>query len=68
MYVCLDCCEKSCLQECGLMNKLVDQHNPCVLVIMPSLVLLAFSPNKVTWHLLYFQNVLFSKTGGKTYF
>jgi hypothetical protein len=33
---------------------------------MPSLVLLAFSPNKLTWHLPYFQSVLFSKTGAKT--
>jgi hypothetical protein len=50
------------------MNKFVDQHNPCVLVIMPPFVFLAFSPNKVSWHLLYFQNVLFSKIGAKTNF
>jgi hypothetical protein len=51
------------------MNKIVDQHNPCVLVIMPSFVLLAFSPNKVSWHLFYFlKNVLFSKIGAKTNF
>jgi hypothetical protein len=43
------------------MNKFVDQHNPCVLVTMPSLVPLASSQNKVYWHLLYFQNVLWSK-------
>jgi hypothetical protein len=50
------------------MNKFEDQHNPCVLVIMPSFVLPAFSPNKVSWHLLYSQNVLFSKIGAKTNF
>jgi hypothetical protein len=50
------------------MNKFVEQHNPCVLVVMPSIVLLAFSQNKVPWHLLCFQNVLISKIGAKTHF
>jgi hypothetical protein len=47
-------------------NKFMDQHNPCVLVIMPSFVLLDLVPNKVSWHLLYFLNVLFSKIGANT--
>jgi hypothetical protein len=50
------------------MNKFVDQHNPCVLVIMPSLVPLAFSQNKVSWHLLYFQMFYGLKIGAKTHF
>jgi hypothetical protein len=37
------------------MNKFVDQFDIYVLVIMPSFVLLAFSQNKVSWHLLYFK-------------
>jgi hypothetical protein len=48
------------------MNMFEDQNNPCVLVIMPSFVLPDFSPNKVSWNLLYSQNVLFSKTNFKT--
>jgi hypothetical protein len=51
------------------MNKFVDQHNPCVLEIMPPFVLLAFPPNKVSWHLYYFKkNLIFPKIGAKTYF
>jgi hypothetical protein len=51
------------------MNKFVDQHNPCVLVIMPSFVPLAFSQNKVSWHLLFlFKKFYGLKIGAKTHF
>jgi hypothetical protein len=37
------------------MGEFVDQLNFCDLVIMPSLGLLAFSQNRISWHLLYFK-------------
>jgi hypothetical protein len=39
----------------------VHQQNLCALEIMPPFVLLAFSPNKVSWHLPYFKNILISQ-------
>jgi hypothetical protein len=59
---------KILLQECCLMDKFVDQLNLCDLVVMPSFGLLAFSQNKVSWHLIYFKIFQFAITGAKTYF
>jgi hypothetical protein len=36
-------------------GEFVDQLNFCDLVIMPSFGLLAFSQNRISWHLLYFK-------------
>jgi hypothetical protein len=36
-------------------DEFVDQLNLCDLVISPSFGLLAFSQNRISWHLLYFK-------------
>jgi hypothetical protein len=46
--VCLSC----------LLNTIVNQHNPCALVVMPLFMLLAISPKPLSWQLLLFQIIL----------
>jgi hypothetical protein len=48
-------------------DEFVDQLNLCDLVIQRSFRLLAFSQNRISWHLLYFKIFQFSKTGAKLY-
>jgi hypothetical protein len=38
-----------------LIGEFVDQLNFCDIVIMPFFGLLAFSQNKISWHLLFFK-------------
>jgi hypothetical protein len=51
------------------MNKFVDKHNPCVLVIMPSLVPLAFFLKIEYLGTSFIFKMLYGpKIGAKTYF
>jgi hypothetical protein len=42
-----------------LLNTIVNQHNPCALVIMPLFMLLAIFPKPLSWQPLFFQLILF---------
>jgi hypothetical protein len=42
-----------------LLNTIVNQHNPCALVIMPLFMLLAIFPKPLSWQPLPFQISLF---------
>jgi hypothetical protein len=57
-----------CLQECSLRNKFVGQLNLVFLWSGHLLCYKPFSRNRVSWHLLYFQNVLWSKNRSQDQF
>jgi hypothetical protein len=59
MFALLLC--RLCLQGCSLRNKFVCQLNLVFLWLGHILCYKPFSRNRVSWHLLYFQNVLWSK-------
>jgi hypothetical protein len=50
-----------------LLGELVDQLNPCALVIMPLFMLLAIFLKPLSWQTLLYQIVSFSKISARIY-
>jgi hypothetical protein len=58
LLVCLDCYVDNVCLSC-LFNSIVNQHNPCALVIMPLFMLLAIFPKPSSWPTLLFIQIIF---------
>jgi hypothetical protein len=68
LLVCFGCYVNDvCLSY--LLNTIVSQHNPCALVIMLLLMLLAIFPKPLSWQtLLFIQIISFIQISAKVYF
>jgi hypothetical protein len=55
---CLRCYVNDVCLSC-LLNNIVNQHNPCALVIMPLFMLLAIFPKPLSWQPLLLHIILF---------
>jgi hypothetical protein len=67
LLVWLDCYVNDVCLSC-LLNNIVNQHNPCALVIMPLFMCLAIFPEPLSWQPLPFAKLFYlSKTRAKIY-
>jgi hypothetical protein len=68
LLVCFGCYVNDVCLSC-LLSTIVSQHNPCALVIMLLLMLLAIFPKPLSWQtLLFIQIILFIRIRAKIYF